>query len=127
MSGYWSRDVPGASSGAEPAPAQAQGSPSARLSLAVGRCLGTVLVTLRGELDAFSAPRLAGVLTDLLDGQGNLDIILELGGLRTVDPCALDVLAVTADNNARRGGRLRLSRPARDVLDALATAGLAGS
>lgn len=119
------RDVPGAPSGAQGRPAEHGGPRSQRLSLVVGRFRGTVVVTLRGELDAPGSQRLARTLADLVDGQGNLDIVLDVGGLGRVDPGCVDVLAASADNSARRGGRLRVGRANDIVLEALATAGLA--
>lgn len=104
-----------------------RGSSSARLSLVIGRCLGTVVVTVGGDLEASDAQRLERVLADLIDGQGNLDVVLDLGGLSRLDPCGVDVLAAAADNSAKRGGRLRLGhgRLRGVVLEALCRAGLA--
>lgn len=96
-----------------------------RLFLVVGRCRGTVVVTVRGELDAMNSERLLELVIDLVDGQGNLDVVLDLGGLRRVDPCGVDVLRDAIGRGERRGGRLRLGRPADAVLEVLLAADLA--
>ncbi len=47
-------------------------------TLVIGRALGTVVVTVRGELDAAAIARLERVLTDLIEGQGNLTVAVDL-------------------------------------------------
>src|SRR5437763_877240 len=68
----------------------------AGLSIVIGRFLGTVVVTLRGTLDTLAATRLAATLQDLIEGQGNLAIALDLRGLRQVAPSGLRVLSAAA-------------------------------
>lgn len=100
--------------------------PLGPLSIVIGRWLGTVVITVRGELDVAGSQRLAAVLHDVVDGQGNLDVVLDLGALHRIDPSALDVLAATADRCAERGGRLRLGAPNGVILDAPTMADLGG-
>ncbi|MFN2506117.1 MAG: STAS domain-containing protein [Acidimicrobiales bacterium] len=93
-------------------------------SLVVGRFLGTVIVTLHGDLDLAASVGLAGVLRDLIDGQGNLAVVVDLGNVCRIDGSGVDVLASAADRIATRGGELRLGGPTGAAFDALALAGL---
>ncbi|MGH9164286.1 MAG: STAS domain-containing protein [Acidimicrobiales bacterium] len=88
--------------------------------------LGTVVVSLHGEIDGSGSSYLAVVLDDLIEGQGNRAVVVDLGDLRRLDPSAVEVLAVAAHRIGRRGGRLRLSNASADLAVVLTTAGLAG-
>lgn len=94
--------------------------------LVVGRALGTVVLTLHGEIVGSGSPYLATVLDDLIDGQGNLAVVVDLGDLRRLDRSAVEVLATAARSIGRKGGRLALRRPSTDAAEVLAAAGLTG-
>lgn len=94
-------------------------------SIVVGRFRGTVVVTLSGGLDALAATRLAATLRDLIDGQGNLSIALDLRGLYKIAPSGLQVLSAAASGLERRGGFLSLSEPPDAIRRCLHRAGLA--
>jgi anti-anti-sigma factor len=97
--------------------------------MVIGRYFNTVVVTLRGTLDTLAATRLSATLHDLIDGQGNLTIALDLQRLDQVVPSALQVFAVAADNLERRGGSMRLHGPngrVRKALDAVRLSRLIG-
>lgn len=89
------------------------------LTIVIGRFLGTVVVTLRGTLGTLAATRLASTLADLIDGQGNLAVALDLRGLEYVAPSGLQVLAAAATRQEWRGGSFLLSEPNHDVVAAL--------
>lgn len=93
--------------------------------LVVGRVLGTVVVALSGEIDGCTSSFLGAVLTDLIEGQGNQAVVVDLADLRRLDRSATEVLATAAHTSSRRRGRLALSRPSADVAKVLAAAGLA--
>jgi anti-anti-sigma factor len=95
-------------------------------AVVVGRFQGTVVVTLHGDLDANDAWGLSGVLCDLIDGQGNLAVVVDVRDIGAIDDSAVHTLAVAADTIAARGGELRLGGPSGLVFDALTLAGLAG-
>ena len=63
-----------------------------RLSLVFGRSLGRVIVELNGPLNATTAGQLRHRLTDLIDGQGNRHLVLDLRGMTFVDAGGLSVL-----------------------------------
>lgn len=65
---------------------------------------GTVVVfRLEGDLDAVSAPLLRHVLVRAV-GESATRVVVELGGLESIDAWGLDAL-VRADDQARRVGR----------------------
>lgn len=98
--------------------------PNGELAIGIGRSLRMVVVTLVGPVDTPAARRLAATLSDLIDGQGNLAIALDLGDVRRVEPSGLQVLSDAAFGLDRRGGRLALCEARQGVLDALHLAGL---
>ena len=89
----------------------APGAPcSPGLSLAVGRAMGTVVVTLHGTVDAAAASVLECVLRDLIDEQGNLDVVVDLRRVVISDPAGHAVLVQASAWADRHGGRLTLCR-----------------
>lgn len=51
----------------------------------VGRYQGTVMVTVHGELDPAKVAHLRLLLTDLIDGQGNVAVIVDLQDATAAD------------------------------------------
>lgn len=94
-------------------------------TLVVGRALGTVVLALHGEIDGSGPPYLGAVLHDLIDGQGNLALVVDLGGARGLDHSVVEVLRAAARSMNRRGGCLGLARPSEAVAKALTAADLA--
>jgi len=91
----------------------------------VGRFQGTVVVTLHGDVDEDASAALARVLVDLVDGQGNLDVALDLDDVDAIDASGLQALSAAASTIFGRGGELRVACPSGAVWDALLLAGLA--
>lgn len=52
-----------------------------------------VLVALRGTLDAQGADQLHPLLVDVIDGQGNVDVVVDWAGLELLDRQCVGVLA----------------------------------
>ncbi|MGH9222428.1 MAG: hypothetical protein ACRD2W_01185 [Acidimicrobiales bacterium] len=96
------------------------------LSLVVGRALGTVVVTVAGKLDLESCHRLEGLLIDLIEGQGNLAVAVDLARA-TIEPEALPVFIDAAHRASVRSARLTLRALAPDAHEALLPRGLAES
>jgi len=86
--------------------------------------MGTVVVTAHGRLDAATASRLDDTLSDLIDGQGNLTLDLDLYDADAVEFASLVVLVAWNAAVAGRGGVLSFADPNRSVIDALEDAGL---
>lgn len=91
--------------------------------IAIARSAGTVVVTLRGELDAEMSKHLGGILADLIDGQGNMSIVVDLREASAGDPDCLWMLTEAAERAHRRGGTMRLDG-ATEVTSALQLRGL---
>ena len=94
-----------------------------RPSIAIARSAGTVVVTVRGELDTAQSKHLGGILADLIDGQGNMSIVVDLHEARATDPDCLWILTEAAERAHRRGGTMRLDAAA-EVTSALQLRGL---
>ncbi|MDP9019912.1 MAG: MEDS domain-containing protein [Actinomycetota bacterium] len=74
--------------------------------ITVARELGTVVVTVHGDFDLACSSRVGAVLGDLIDGQGNLNVSVDLSRLTSVDPAALGVFAAGAKLARHRGATL---------------------
>lgn len=55
---------------------------SARFTIAIGRALGAVVVTVHGELDLPGAGHLESVLTDLINSQDQVNLVVDLHDAR---------------------------------------------
>ena len=92
------------------------------VSLVVGRALGTVVVTVDGALNLEGSELLARVLTDLIEGQGNLAVAVDLGKA-VVDPEAVTVFAEAAKRASKRGTKFILEKPPIETHEALQAGG----
>jgi anti-sigma B factor antagonist len=93
-------------------------------SLAFSRTLGCVVVQIHGPLDVNHAQELDDRLADVIDGQGNRQLVLDLAGMTHVDSAGVGVLVGTLRKLQRRGGRLVLSAASSEVALTLEAAGL---
>jgi anti-anti-sigma factor len=116
------RDVSGSSSDEWPRGAAGRGPSAPNLSVVVGRGLGTVVVTVTGDLDLASCQLLGGVLTDLIDGQGNRTVAVDLKKT-VVEPDALPVFITAARQARRRGTNFILKEPPAEAHQALQSEG----
>jgi anti-anti-sigma factor len=125
VSAYWRRHLPIATEDGGRAPAGARGSLVHADAIVIGRFRGTVIVTLHGALDLSVSAGLGRMLHDLIEGQGNLSVVVDLRDVGRIDSSGVDVLGSASDQIAARGGELRLGEPTGAVFDALALSGLA--
>jgi anti-anti-sigma factor len=86
--------------------------------------MGAVVVTAHGHLDVSSAAVLTAVLSDLLEGQGNLRVFVDLHDMTVADASGLADLVASAATAARLGGELTFADPCETVAAALEAAGL---
>src|SRR5687768_8849539 len=77
--------------------------------LRVARDGGVVRVTWRGDMTAREMGTFGRIVTDLVDGQGNLNIAIELMDMTTVDIDLLDVLVDAEQRLSARGATLSVS------------------
>ncbi|MGH9265270.1 MAG: STAS domain-containing protein [Acidimicrobiales bacterium] len=96
----------------------------ARPSVVIGRYQGTIVVTVHGELDPSGAEHLDRMLADLIEGQGNMSLIVDLHDATATDPGRVSVLADAAECARRRGALLTFSKPSAVVREALRARGL---
>lgn len=113
---------PDPETGAWPRDNAASGPPPPNLSLVVGRDVGTVVVTVGGELAPSGCELLQGVLTDLIEGQGNLTVAVDVGNA-IVEPDALVVFIDAARRARRHGARFVVKEPPTDIREALQSGG----
>ena len=93
-------------------------------SLVFSRALGKVVVHVRGLLDVNTAPALQARLADIIDGQGNRQVVLDLRELAGIDVAGLVVLTDARKRMEDYGGELLLSGPTVSVEEQLRGVGL---
>ncbi len=93
-------------------------------SLAFSRAFGKVIVHVHGALEVATAPELRARLVDLIDGQGNAHVIIDLRATTFVDAAGLSVLVDAAARMREKGGELVLSGSTDAVAHAIRAAGL---
>jgi anti-sigma B factor antagonist len=69
------------------------------------------VVTLRGEIDAFTAPSLREDLRHLVEDVGALAVVVDLASVTFLDSSALGALVGVLRRLRERGGRLRIVQP----------------
>ena len=93
-------------------------------SLMFSRALGKVVVHVHGALNADSAPALKARLGDIIDDQGNRQVVFDLRKMTAVDVAGLLVLADALKRMDDYGGELLLSGPTPSVEEQLRAVGL---
>ncbi|CAA9220898.1 MAG: hypothetical protein AVDCRST_MAG10-658 [uncultured Acidimicrobiales bacterium] len=93
-------------------------------SLVFGRALGKVVVSIHGPVDARTAPELRDRLRDVIDGQGNRHVVLDLRGTTLVDPVGLTAFVDAHKRMQRIAGELVFSGPSPDLIHAFRSADL---
>ncbi len=92
--------------------------------LTISRTLGAIVVTVEGPLTARTSAVLRDALTDLIEGQGNLLVVVDVRGMVVVDAGALQVMTAARRSMENRDGRFLLAAPSPVTADALRAAGL---
>lgn len=93
--------------------------------MAIARFLGAVVVTVHGELDVGTSVVLGQTLEDLIEGQGNLFVVVDLREVVVGDAAGLGVFATAKHSMEQRGGQFVLASPSTGTGRALRAAGLA--
>lgn len=81
--------------------------PTSRFS--ISRAGGTVVVTIHGQIGFEDWARVDAVLQDLIDAQGNLDVVLDLCEVKYLQRDAVPLIVNAAHQAHNHGGRLRLA------------------
>lgn len=98
--------------------------PYASFSVNVSRIDGRVLVEVGGELDVYSSPHLRSTLLDLIDGQGNMALVIDLAELEFIDSTGLGVLITAMRHSQAHGGEIVLRHPTRSTRRLLRVSGM---
>jgi anti-sigma B factor antagonist len=93
-------------------------------STEITRVLERAVVRVHGDVDLLTAPRLQRELADLIDGQGNLSVIVDLSGVTFLDSTGIHALIDARERMLRHGGDLILSSPTPSTLRTLEVCGL---
>jgi anti-anti-sigma factor len=88
------------------------------------RALGKVVVHVHGGLDAYTAPGLKARLVDIIDNQGNRQVVLDLRRTTSIDAAGMGVLTDAQKRMSEYGGQLLISGPTRAVETQLRSLGL---
>jgi anti-anti-sigma factor len=81
----------------------------------ITRVGGTVIVAIHGQISFDDWARVDAVLQDLIDAQGNLDVVLDLCEVTYLQRDAVPLIVNAAHQAHNHGGRLRLAdRACRD-------------
>ncbi|WCO65716.1 STAS domain-containing protein [Iamia majanohamensis] len=84
---------------------------------------GRVVLTVSGEVDVFSVPRLRAAMGDVV---GAADVVVDLGGVTFCDSSVLRLLVDAQRDSAAAGHRLEVARPSPVVRDLFEVSGLRG-
>ena len=86
----------------------------------------SVTVAVRGDVDGASSPVLRGLLLDIVDGQGNLSVALDLSEMTFIDSAGLALLLEMHGRAVERGGTFVLRNPRPSTTKVFEMVGLAG-
>ena len=93
-------------------------------SIALTRTLGSVVVSVSGEVDASAAHELRTRLDDVIDDESPLELVVDLHDLAFMDTTGLGVLVHALKRMRERGGELTLSAPSPSTRKLLDISGL---
>jgi len=96
-----------------------------RFSLVFGRSLGRVVIEIGGSLDATTSGQLKHRLADLIEGQGNRQLVIDLRETTLVDSRGLAVMVDARKRIQRNAGSMVLSGASPDVIRVFEAADLA--
>jgi anti-anti-sigma factor len=89
--------------------------------ISISRAFGKVVVSVHGDVD----PQVLGqTLTDLVNNQGNLALVIDLRHTNWIDPSGVAVVVRASHRLHKHGGDLVLSGPSPELSLGLQSAGL---
>ena len=95
-----------------------------RFSLVFSRALGKVIVHIHGTVDEHAAQELQDRLVDVIDGQGNRHLVVDLKNMCSIDAAGFAVLVDALKRMQQHCGEFVLSGPTVGVKQGLDAAGL---
>jgi len=93
-------------------------------SVVLTRTLGSVVVSVTGEVDASGSEQLRTRLDDIIDDESPMELVVDLHGLTFMDSTGLGVLVHALKRMRERGGELTLSAPSLSTRKLLDISGL---
>jgi anti-sigma B factor antagonist len=100
------------------------GSGPCHCNVAIRRRGLDVVVALDGELDLATAPAVARALRDLIEDQGHLDVVLDLGAVTFIDSIGIRTVLDARSALCARRGRFTIVDPSAAVRRVLRILGL---
>lgn len=97
----------------------------APFGITVSREDSVVIVSVDGALDPETSPTLRNILSDLVESQGNLSLVVDLSGLTFLDSTAIGVICTLERTLTARNGELVVREPSSAVRRTFEAAGLA--
>lgn len=85
----------------------------------ISRALGRIVVSPYGALDAEFAEHLQAILSDLIEGQGNLEVVIDAMQVASIDDPAIEVLVEASRRMGERHGTLVISSARPEVVERL--------
>ena len=85
---------------------------------------GCVVMSLGGEIDLYTAPRLHGELFTLLSGDGPVQVVVDMSEVDFCDSTGMNVLLAAHRRAREQGGDLELAAPRPAVRKILQVTGL---
>lgn len=82
------------------------------------------IMSLGGEIDLYTAPRLHGELVSLLSGDGPVQVIVDMSGVEFCDSTGMNVLLAAHRKAREQGGDLELAAPRPAIKKILQVTGL---
>jgi anti-sigma B factor antagonist len=93
------------------------------LQMAVSFDEDEAVVSVAGDVDVWSSPRLRARLDGLVD-EGNLSLVIDLAGVRFMDSTGLGTLVGTLKHIRQAGGDMTLRSPTPGVMRVIEITGL---
>lgn len=98
-----------------------------RRLVSISRGFGKVVLFVHGPLADRTAALFRQLLLDVVDGQGNMDVVVALDDVDSIDDPSVEVLSHVAVRLRDRGGAFTLSGPQGQVRASLDAVGLVPS
>ena len=85
---------------------------------------GRTIISLGGEIDLYTAPRLHGELVAILSGDEPVQVIVDMSGIEFCDSTGMNVLLAAQRRAREQGGDLELAAPRPAIRKVLQVTGL---
>ncbi len=94
------------------------------LKVSIRSQAGRTVMSVGGEIDLYTAPRLHGELVTALSGGGPVQIVVDMSGVEFCDSTGMNVLLAAQRRAREQGGDLELASPRPAIKKVLQVTGL---